>query len=155
VRAGREAAMTEARDRLARKIDTGGAARAVAFSPDGTLLAFAGLDRGVYLATTTGHIIAQGTGHRGPILGVDWAPDGRRVASGSDDGSLCIWDRHTGALQLRAQVMPKNLRSPRWSPGGERIAVGSPDGLSHAPLVLDAATGDVVCRLEGHRGYVR
>ncbi|HYV37374.1 MAG TPA: hypothetical protein VE988_16820 [Gemmataceae bacterium] len=66
---------------------------AVAFSPDGNRLAIAGASNIVHLADTlTGRDLATFRGHRAPLTGVAYAPDGRTVASSSHDGTLLIWD---------------------------------------------------------------
>ena len=37
------------------------------------------------------------TGHRRSVSAVDFSPDGNRIASGSSDGLVKIWDTKTGA----------------------------------------------------------
>ena len=37
------------------------------------------------------------TGHSSYVMSVDFSPDGNRVASGSEDNLVKIWDIHTGA----------------------------------------------------------
>ena len=59
---------------------------------------------------------------------VDWAPDGTKLVSGSDDRSLKVWDATTYQLvaTLNGHTMP--VRTVAWSPDGNRIASGSNDG---------------------------
>jgi WD40 repeat protein len=75
-------------------------ARAVAFSPDGSLLASAGADGVVRLwRVTTGAEVRKLTGHTGWVYGVAFSPDGSLLASGGDDGVVRLWEVTTGAVR--------------------------------------------------------
>ena len=52
-----------------------------------------GLDRGV----RRGWQVCTLTGHTGMVMYVTFSPDGKRVASGSADNLVKIWDTATGA----------------------------------------------------------
>jgi len=47
---------------------------------------------------STGALLQTGRGHAGPVKSVAFSKDGLRIASGSNDGSLRIWDGRTAEL---------------------------------------------------------
>jgi WD40 repeat protein len=68
-------------------------ARFVAFSQDGKMLAAAG-DSGVIYLWQVGTAKARAVlvGHRAKVTSLDFAPDGSRLISGSNDTTAIIWD---------------------------------------------------------------
>jgi WD40 repeat protein/serine/threonine protein kinase len=65
----------------------------VAFSPDGTRLASASIDRSIKLwDVATGDEVLSLRGHTGGVLGVAFSPDGNLLASAGRDGTVRIWD---------------------------------------------------------------
>jgi WD40 repeat protein len=92
------------------------------------------------------------TGHTSPVWGMAWSPDGSRFASGSDDGTIRVWDAATGAEQTALAGHAGEVYSVAWSPDGSLLASGSADTTVR---VWDVATGAVVATLEGHTGAVR
>ena len=53
---------------------------------------------------------------------VVWSPDGTRLASGSEDGSLYVWDASDGTLLQTLQGHHGMVASVVWSPDGTRLA---------------------------------
>ncbi len=65
---------------------------AVAFSPDGTLLASAGVDRTVRIwETATGAVVRTLTGHTSRVSAVAFSPDGTLLASAGNDLKVRLW----------------------------------------------------------------
>jgi WD40 repeat protein/serine/threonine protein kinase len=90
-------------------------------------------------------------GHSGTVSGVDYSPDGARLASSSDDGSVRLWDVATGQ-QLKCLALKKmDLPCVAFSPDGARLAVGCGDGTVR---VLDAAGLQELSALTGNAGRV-
>ena len=74
----------------------------------------------------SGRLLHVLSGHGGGVNAVTFSPDGKRVVSAHEDGTVTIWNTRTGqeALSLRRQVGPAN--SVAFSPSGRRLLVGGP-----------------------------
>ena len=94
-----------------------------AWSPDGDLFVAAGANLAVY-DTETFRRLATLQGHRGPVGGVCFHPDGSRIASAGYDGTIRIWDRTRGDMLLEIPISRESrLNAIAWSPDGSQIAV--------------------------------
>jgi WD40 repeat protein/serine/threonine protein kinase len=89
-------------------------------------------------------------GHGGGILGVAFSPDGTRLATGSNDGVVKVWEVATGR-ELRTfsgQNGPAVL-TLAFSPDGTRLATDTEDGTVK---LWDMASGKEIRTLRGHKG---
>jgi WD40 repeat protein len=127
---------------------------AVAYSPDGKLLAAAGADRMIQVwDIETNKKVGTLEGHAGAVNSVAWSPDGKQLASSSSDGMVKIWDIES-ASEIATLVEIKNESSTgqshvSWSPDRNLIAIG---GCCGALQLWDPTAGEVVAILEGHGG---
>src|SRR5207253_2484233 len=62
--------------------------------------------------------------HPTRIRRVAWSPDGTRLASGGEDGSLYVWKASDGTLLQRLQGHRGVVYGVVWSPDGTRLASG-------------------------------
>ena len=122
---------------------------AVARSPDSRRLASASFDGTVRIwplqedgkagAETSATVLSEGSSGGARMYALAWSPDGRRLAAGSRDSRILIWniaaDAETAASETVA--LPQQALSPghlgtvyslSWSPDGRFLASGSQDG---------------------------
>jgi WD40 repeat protein len=129
-----------------------GEIRALAFSPDGQLVASGSEDHTVKLwETFTGREVRTLRGHSDWVESVAFRPDGRLLASGSWDGTVRLWDVRTGRDVDTLRGHGSAVLAVAFSPDGRLLASASTDG---AIVLWDVDSGREVRRLEGHRGWV-
>ena len=87
-------------------------------------------------------------GHTDWVRAVAFSPDGSRLASGSDDQTVRLWDAATGQEVQQLEGHTDWVRAVAFSPDGSRLASGSGD---QTVRLWDAATGQEVQKLEGHK----
>ena len=90
-------------------------------------------------------------GHKTEVEPVAWSPNGTRIASGSLDNTVQVWDATPGGNMLIYRGHKSPVESVAWSPDGTRIASGSDDKTVQ---VWDAATGDTLFTYRGHSAAV-
>jgi WD40 repeat protein len=86
-------------------------------------------------------------GHTGQVRGVCFSPDGRRLASASEDQTVKVWDALTGQELHSLQEYPSQVYSVCFSPDGRRLASASED---QTVKVWVAHTGQELRTLRGH-----
>jgi WD40 repeat protein len=125
----------------------------VAFSPDGTRLLSGSKDGSVRLwDVETGREMRRFDGHADLVTSVAFSPDGRRALSAGYDHEVFLWDLEKGdpipAFAFRDG--PRYLEHVAFAPDGKRALVCG----GRTTYLIDAATGKIERRLEGHTGPV-
>ncbi|XVF54505.1 hypothetical protein PTKIN_Ptkin05aG0185600 [Pterospermum kingtungense] len=121
--------------------------RALAFNKSGSMLAAAGDDEGIKLINTIDGSIARVLkGHRGPVTGLAFDPNGEYLASIDSIGTVIYWELQSGrTLHILKGVAPDTgldtsiLNVLSWSPDGETLAGPGLKNDSDACSVLKCA----------------
>ena len=121
----------------------------LAFSPDGKHIA-GGYDAIYIWDLETGVEICRLIGHTGDVRAVTFSRDGRLVISGSNDGTIRIWDWRLGRNERVTGDNPE-ISSLAFSPDGTSVISGSRDativwedrsGRSEQMKLLDGSNSD-------------
>ena len=140
--------------------DTFTAIRAVAVSPDGTLVAGGTSGGEIRLwDVATGQLVQVCQGHTGAVRSVSFRADGKVFASGSEDRTVRLW-RVEGSSDAAAETehLPHILQghaqrviSVAFHPEGKILASCCTDGTVR---LWDVASGETQTVLEGHESWV-
>ncbi|KIX08794.1 uncharacterized protein Z518_03451 [Rhinocladiella mackenziei CBS 650.93] len=85
-------------------------------------------------------------GHSREVISVVFSLDGTRLASGSDDSTVRVWDVQTGECRHTLEGHSDGVSSVIFSPDGARLASGSRDST--------VRRGERQHTLEGHSSWV-
>ena len=132
--------------------------RAIAFSPDGTILAAGIRDRNIQLwDIAAGKLVVTLRGTRQPVNSVAFSPDGATLASGNGhgdwgtEGIVQLWDVPTRELIATLKGNGNPVNSVAFSPDGRTLASGHGDWQTEGMVQLWAvATRELIATFTGH-----
>lgn len=90
-------------------------------------------------------------GHTGPIHALSLSPDGRWIATGSEDQTIRIWDLSDGTLQTQLSGHRGAVRCLCFSADSERLLSGGSDNRA---ILWDVAQGTSLAHLVGHSAAI-
>ena len=96
-------------------------------------------------------IIATLTGHSNPVRSVAFSPDGRTLASGSDDNTIKLWNVQSQRQITTLTGHSNHVRSVAFSPDGQTLASGSVDKTIK---LWEVQSQRQIATLTGHSDYV-
>jgi WD40 repeat protein len=129
--------------------------RGLAFSPDAGRLAFPNAENGIEVwDIRPGKLhqrLATFSGHKGPVTTIAFSPRGERVASGSTDATVQLWNPADGQ-KIRGLKGSSEARAGLvYSPDGRHLLASSPD---NSVRIWDLEKGTELPPLRGHKSSV-
>lgn len=117
-----------------------GLVRAIAFSPDGNLLASASTDKTVRLwDAQTGELKRTLSKHKAAVDSVVFSPDAKTLVSAtSGEQAIIFWDAQSGEVK-RTLILPDPVEAVAFSPNGNTLAIGTDRSIN----LCNVQTGEI------------
>ena len=103
-----------------------------AFSPDASRIAVSSRfvpDASVF-NVETGRLAFGLTGHSSSLRSIAWSPDGRYIATASDDGSARVWEGRMGQSRFTLTGHSDVVWSVDWGADSRRLVTSGNDGVA-------------------------
>lgn len=91
----------------------------------------------------------QFAGHQGAVNSVSFSPNGKYIATASEDGTARLWNQE-GNLEVELIGHQGKVRSVSFSPNGQYIATASEDSTA----ILWDLSGNSITQFIGHQAWV-
>ncbi len=125
---------------------------AVAYAPDGGLIAVAGWDHTLSIWDVPSRSLKQRlAGHDHALWCIDWSSDGKLIAAGDVYGRVRIWDAKNGSLIANISAHSSVVKAIRLADHSRFVVTCSSDATAR---VWELPTGKLLRALPGHRGEV-
>ncbi|KAM0952656.1 putative transcription factor WD40-like family [Dioscorea sansibarensis] len=87
------------------------------------------------------HLLYSFDGHRGPVIEMEFSPDGELLASGAEDQTLFIWKVKNGIILRSCSCYESMVYIVSWNREGNKLAAGFENGcLCVIGLSLDQSS---------------
>lgn len=116
----------------------------LAWSPDGRILADAGVEKLEFHDAASGAVLKT---IAASVQAIAWSPDSHTLASGCLDGTLQIWRADDGTPMRTIAPNLSSVAAVAWSPDGATLASG---GSDHDVKLWEVRSGTLVRSLAGH-----